>query len=113
MQERRGSKRVPIALFVRFEIEDQEEAKYGSFTQDASVDGLKLLSPYKLKTNANLNMSIDIPNDPDMAQAEGNVRWVSQKPIKDETGNELYPAGVAFTYMDRQDKTFFEKYLNQ
>lgn len=113
MEERREVKRTPVALFIRFSVADEENINCGSFTQDASVEGVKLLSPYRLKPNVNLKMCIDIPNDPDIAEVEGNVRWAEGHPQQDEQGNNVFPAGIVFTNIERQDKTYLEEFLEQ
>lgn len=113
MLDRRQVKRTPVSLFVRFNLDEQKDMNFGSFTQDASNEGLKLLSPCRLKLNSILNMNIDIPNDPLLAQAEGSVRWVGSNPLFNENGKLVYPAGVVFTYLDQQDKRFLDEYLAQ
>ena len=113
MQERRETKRIRTALFVRFDVSDDEQLHGGSFTQDVSMGGARLLSPLRLKENMRLDLNIDIPNDPDMAQAEGHVRWVCPEPMTDENGNSMFPVGVEFTYLDRQDRAYLKDFLSQ
>ena len=87
MEERRKARRCAAALFIRFHDEDAPDINYGSFTQDVSVDGVRLLSPYRLKTDTTLKMRIDVPENPDLTVAEGSVRWVGKSPVTDENGD--------------------------
>ena len=112
MQERRESKRTPAALFIRFHLEDAANSNHESFSQDVSTDGVRLMAPFRLKPHANLEMKMDVPNNPDMTHVEGSVRWVGETPSQDENGNAVYAAGVVFTFIDRQDRTYLEEYLS-
>ncbi len=113
MQERRESRRTPISLYVKFNVDSAQKIKHGGFTLDVSAQGIRMLSPCVLKPNSNVTMSIDIPNDPDLALAEGNVRWAKEQSSVDENGNKVFSAGIAFTSLDRQDKVYLEEYLEQ
>ena len=106
MEERRKARRCAAALFIRFHDEDAPDINYGSFTQDVSVDGVRLLSPYRLKTDTTLKMRIDVPENPDLTVAEGSVRWVGKSPVTDENGDQVFSMGVEFTYIDRADRPY-------
>ena len=112
MQERRETKRTPAALFIRFRLEDMAEVNHESFSQDVSIEGVRLMAPVRLKPHANLEMKMDVPNNPDMTQVEGTVRWADETPRQDENGNAVYAAGVVFTFIDRQDRSYLEEYLS-
>ena len=112
MEERRKKKRILSSVFIRFSFEDAPDKYNVAFTEDISLDGVKMLSESALKVDDNIDLNIDIPNNPDMTVAEGNVRWVGSKTIDELTGKSAYLAGVELTYMDRQDKDFLEKFLN-
>jgi len=109
-KERREYKRTLAAVFIRFDVESGQGDQVG-FTEDISLDGAKLLSAYPLSLNDNLGLNIDIPNNPEMTQAEGSVRWVSSKSITDENGKKIFPIGIAFTYMDRLDRDYLREFL--
>ena len=111
MKERRQIQRFGSSLFIKFSTGLTQKMKSEGFTQDVSLGGAKLLSLKKPKVNSNLELSIDVPNNPDLTVAEANVRWVSDQNLKDDIGREVFPIGVEFTFMDRQDKTYLEEYL--
>ncbi|MFH1459215.1 MAG: PilZ domain-containing protein [Candidatus Omnitrophota bacterium] len=113
MPEKRQNKRALTALFIRFTVDDNNSISYKTFSRDMCVDGICLLSPKRLKLNDNLQLNIDIPNNPDMTLAEGNVRWTSQKSMINEDGKEVFPAGVAFTYLESRDKAFLSEFIGK
>ncbi|MBU0633768.1 MAG: PilZ domain-containing protein [Candidatus Omnitrophica bacterium] len=113
MQDRRQSKRMPMALFIRILVDEKDNMKCETFTQNVSADGAQILSSRPLTQNADVLLNIDVPNDPDIVRAEGTVRWVGKHALEDENGKKVFPIGVEFTYMDRQDRTFLEEYLYQ
>lgn len=113
MEERRQIKRIGTSLFIKFSIEDDVVQKHESFTQDMSISGARLLSFSRPSINDNLELSIDVPNNPDITIAEGNVRWVGEKALKDDIGRDVFPVGVEFTFMDRQDRVYLEEFLNR
>ncbi len=111
MQERRQIQRLGNSLFVKFSTRAGQEIKSEGFTEDVSIGGARLLSLKKPRLNANLDLSIDVPNNPDMTLAEANVRWIGSQNKRDDIGREVFPVGVEFTFLDRQDKTYLEEYL--
>ena len=111
MQERRQIQRLGSSLFVKFSTRVGQGIKSEGFTADVSLGGARLLSLKKPKLNANLDLSIDVPNNPDMTLAEANVRWIGTQNQKDDIGRDVFPVGVEFTYLDRQDKAYLEEYL--
>ena len=112
--EQRQKNRTIASLFIRFSYENAKEDICGeSFTHDASSDGFCLLTSSRLKVNDALKLNIDVPLNPDITMAEGSVRWVSQKTLKNEIGKEVFPVGVEITYMDGHDKRFLEEYLQR
>ncbi len=112
MQERRTTKRELTSLFVRFTVDEQGSVNHEGFTQDASLGGLRLLTSSCPDVDDNLNMNIDVPNNPDMTVIEGNVRWIGEKAIDDD-GKQVFPVGVEFTYIDRRDKKFLEEFFSR
>jgi len=113
MQERRQTKRRLTSVFIRFRVGKNNKTDHRSFTRDMSLEGVRLLSSSRLKSDDYLEMNIDVPTNPDMTVAEGNVRWVGERPLLDENGELVFPAGVEITYMDRQDREFLEEFLAQ
>jgi len=113
MEERRLTRRSPAALFIRITVDDEKRIKCESFTQDVSLTGVRLFATQPLQQNDKLLLNIDIPNDPDIAHAEGNVRWVGKSSLRKQDGKEVFPAGIEFVYMDRQDKVYLEEYLTR
>jgi hypothetical protein len=111
MQERRQTKRTVSSVFIRFAFADQPKQNHEAFTQDISLEGLRIASNSRLNLNDNLELNIDVPNNPDMTVAEGTVRWVGNKSMDVITGKTTYPAGVEVTYIDKQDKAYLEKFL--
>jgi PilZ domain. len=112
MQERRQLKRELTSLFVRFTVDEQGSVNHEGFTQDASLGGLRLLASSCPEVEDSLNMSIDVPNNPDMTVVEGSVRWVGTK-VMDDDGKPVFPVGVEFTYIDRRDKKFLEDFFSR
>ena len=110
MDERRETKRTLASVFIRFDVDDGKEQITG-FTQDISTEGICVLSREELNLFESLNMNIDIPNNPDIMQAEGNVRWVSKNAVFDDAGRKTYPVGIAFTYIDRQDREYLQEFI--
>ena len=47
---------------------------------------------------------------PDPVQSESANR---EAPKTDDNGNKVFPTGIEFTYMDRQDKEYLKQYLSQ
>ncbi len=111
MQERRQIQRLGSSLFIKFSTASKQGLKSEGFTQDVSLGGAKLLSLKRPKVNDNLELSIDVPNNPDMTIAEANVRWVGAQNQKDDIGRDVFPVGVEFTFIDRQDRAYLEEYL--
>lgn len=111
MKERRQAKRTLSSVFIRFSFEDQPEQNYEAFTQDISLEGARIASDSQLNLNDNLELNIDVPNNPDMTLAEANVRWIGDKSIDAVTGKTMYQAGIEVTYMDKQDKEYLENFL--
>jgi len=111
VDERRNIKRTLTSLFIRFTVEDDTSQDFESFTEDMSLEGVKLLTPTPPREFESIEMNIDVPNNPDMTAAEGTVRWVGERALFDDTGREVFPVGVSITYLDRQDKTYLENYL--
>ncbi|MFH1093260.1 MAG: PilZ domain-containing protein [Candidatus Omnitrophota bacterium] len=111
MKERRQIQRLGSALFMKFSSGADRGMKSEGFTQDVSLGGAKLLSLKRPKVNENLELSIDVPNNPDMTFAEASVRWVGVLNQKDDIGRDVFPVGVEFTFIDRQDKAYLEEYL--
>ncbi|MBU1088135.1 MAG: PilZ domain-containing protein [Candidatus Omnitrophica bacterium] len=111
MKERRQAQRALSSVFIRFNFEGQPEQKHEAFTQDISLEGVKITSSSSLNLNDNLELNIDVPNNPDMTVAEGNVRWIGEKSIDPVSGKTTYLAGVEVTYMDKQDKAYLENFL--
>ncbi len=111
MKERRQEQRTASSVFIRFNFEDQPEQKHEAFTQDISIQGVKIAASSRVNLNDNLELNIDVPNNPDMTVAEGNVRWVGDKSIDAVSGKTTYLAGVEVTYMDKQDKEYLDKFL--
>ena len=111
MKERRQIPRLGTSLFIKFFTAAKLSMKSEGFTQDVSLGGAKLLSLKKPKVNDNLELRIDVPNNPDMTVAEANVRWVGAQNQKDDIGRDVFPVGVEFTFIDRQDKAYLEEYL--
>jgi len=113
MLERRQLRRIGTSLFIKFSVNDDLEKNFGSFTQDISTGGARLLSFKRPKVNDDLELRIDVPNNPDITIAEGNVRWVGEEALKDDIGKDVFPVGVEFTFMDRQDRAYLEEFLKQ
>ena len=113
MQERRQIKRLGTSLFIKFSNGKNLGIRSEGFTEDVSLAGAKLLSLRKPNVNDSIELSIDVQNNPDMTLAEGNVRWVSEQNIKDDIGRDVFPIGVEFTFIDRQDKVYLEEFLKQ
>lgn len=113
MKEKRQAQRSPAALFIRITIDDEKRIKCESFTYDVSLTGVRLFSTRPLKQNDRLLLNIDIPNDPDIVRAEGNVRWIGSPTLRQMDDKEVFPAGIEFIYMDRQDKVYLEEFLTQ
>ncbi|MCK4993750.1 MAG: PilZ domain-containing protein [Candidatus Omnitrophica bacterium] len=111
MQERRQIQRLDISLFVKFSTRVGQGIKSEGFTEDVSLGGARLLSLKRPSLNANLDLSIDVPNNPDMTLAEASVRWIGSENKKDDIGREVFPVGVEFTFIDQQDKVYLEEYL--
>ncbi len=112
MNERRGTLRVPAVLFVRFKSTEVESEGCGGFTADLSLDGMQILSPRALVPDSDLELTIDVPDSPQLTFAEGCVRWLGEI-SQDENGNEVYPTGVAFTYIDPRDRNDLADYLKR
>ena len=110
MKERRQIQRIDSSLFIKFSTA-LGRMKSEGFTKDVSLGGVKLLSLKKPNVNSSLELSIDVPNNPDLTVAEANVRWVGEQNLKDDIGREVFPIGVEFIFMDRQDKAYLEEYL--
>ncbi len=113
MKERRQIQRFGTSLFIRFSTESEQGVKSEGFTQDVSLGGAKLLSLKRLNVDDNLEISIDVPNNPDITLAEANVRWVGAQKEKDDIGRDVFPVGVEFTFIDRQDRAYLEEFLAQ
>ena len=113
MQERRQVKRIGRSLFVKFSYGKDRVGKSEGFTGDLSTGGARLLSLKRPNVNDKLELSIDVPNNPDMTLAEADVRWVGRENIKDDIGRDLCPVGVEFTFIDRQDRIYLEEFINQ
>lgn len=111
MKERRQIQRLDSSLFIKFSSRVGQDIKSEGFTEDVSIGGARLLSLKRPKLNSNLDLSIDVPNNPDMTLAEANVRWVGTENKKDDIGRDVVPIGVEFTFIDRQDKAYLEEYL--
>jgi hypothetical protein len=111
MEERRKQKRILSSVFIRFAFEYAPDESNVAFTEDISPEGVKILSESLLRVDDNLELNIDVPNNPDMTIAEGSVRWIGSKKLDDITGKEVYQAGVELTYMDRQDRDYLRKFL--
>ncbi len=111
MKERRQSKRTLSSVFVRFAFEDASDQSHEAFTEDISLQGIRISSSSRLNLNDNLELNIDVPNNPDMTVAEGSVRWLGDKSIDAVTGKTIFQAGVEMTYMDQQDKVYLDKFL--
>jgi len=111
MIERRQIQRLASSLFIKFSSGIGLGMQSEGFTQDVSLGGAQLLSLKKPRVNSKLELSIDVPNNPDMTIAEGNVRWVGEQNLKDDIGREVFPIGVEFTFIDKQDKAYLEEYL--
>jgi len=113
MVEKREKKRKLSSLFVRFNLEFDDEVSYCGFSADVSEEGIKIFSPMPLQTRENLDMMIDFPNADELARIEGLVRWSDGKAIEDEDGNKVFPAGIEFTAMDSQDKRVLNDWLRE
>jgi len=111
MKERRQEQRTASSVFIRFNFESNPNQQYEAFTQDISLQGVKIASSSRLNLNDSLALNIDVPNNPDMTVAEGNVRWLGDKSIDAVSGKTTYLAGVEVTYMDKQDKEYLDKFL--
>ncbi|MCG2711098.1 MAG: PilZ domain-containing protein [Candidatus Omnitrophica bacterium] len=111
MKERRQIQRLGSSLFIKFSAGVDQSMKSEGFTQDVSLVGAKLLSLKRPKVNENLDLSIDVPNNPDMTIAEASVRWVGVLNQKDDIGRDVFPVGVEFTFIDSQDRAYLEEYL--
>jgi len=111
MKERLQIQRLGTSLFIKFSTEADQGLKSEGFTQDMSLSGAKLLSLKRPNVNDNLELRIDVPNNPDMTFAEANVRWVGAQNQKDDIGRDVFPVGVEFTFIDRQDRVYLEEYL--
>lgn len=111
MNERRQIQRLGTSLFIKFVTASEQSMRSEGFTQDVSLGGAKLLSLRKPNVNENLELSIDVPNNPDMTLAEANVRWVGVHNQKDDIGRDVFPVGVEFTFIDSQDRAYLEEYL--
>ncbi len=110
MDERRETRRTLASVFIRFETEGGKDQVTG-FTQDISTEGICVLSRNEMNVFENVNMNIDIPNNPEIMQAEGNVRWISKQTMFDDAGRKTYPVGIAFTYIDKQDREYLQEFI--
>ncbi|MCP4649836.1 MAG: PilZ domain-containing protein [PVC group bacterium] len=111
MDDRRQTDRIPASLFVRFYSTDADQVEYGCFSQDVSIDGMKVYSPYKLEQDTPLDMNLDIPNSPEISLIEANVRWMGEASIQDEKGSDVFPMGVAFSTLGGEDRNYLQEYL--
>lgn len=111
MEERRQFKRILSSLFIRFTIDESDFKNCEGFSEDLSTEGIRLRTNSRLSINDNLNLSIDVPNNPDMTLAEGKVKWIGKDPLRDENGRLSFPVGVEITYIDRHDKNYLKDYL--
>lgn len=99
-KDKRKFKRFDAYMSIKFKVDGQQEVKGVSLSRDLSREGLRMNSSEPLKEGANIDMEINIPDDPKPVQTSGKVMW-SHPSEEEKTG---FDQGVRFVMMDPVDK---------
>ena len=99
-KERRKFKRFDAYMSVRYQLSSSEEGKGIALSKDLSREGLKFNSPTRLPEGSDLNLELDIPDDPKPVHTTGRIVWSQSTPGQDQG----FDIGIRFTMMDPVDK---------
>lgn len=98
--ERRKFKRFDAFMSIHYKVDDPKKISGISLSQDLCRDGIKISTSEPIIVGSQVDMEIDIPDDPKPVICKGEIVW-SKKAQDDETGFE---EGVHFTAIDPVDK---------
>lgn len=100
-KDKRKFKRFDAYMSIKFKVDGgQQEVKGVSLSRDLSREGLKMNSSQDIKEGTQIEMEINIPDDPKPVQTSGKVMW-SHPSHEEKKG---YEQGVRFVMMDPVDK---------
>ena len=101
-KERRKFKRFDAYMSVCYQAPETEteEARGIALSKDLCREGLKLNSPIQLPLGTQIELELDIPDDPKPVRVSGRIVWVEPQQGKDQG----YDLGVRFLMMDPVDK---------
>jgi len=98
--EARNFKRFDSFVNVHFKYHGDERKEVSGLSGDLSRDGLKLFTDEKLKPGNQIDLTIEIPDDPKSVKAHGEIAWC--RPSQEKTSK--YNVGVRFLGLDPVDK---------
>ena len=98
-KERRKFKRFDAYMSVKYEVPGAE-VKGISLSKDLSREGLKINSNASLELGTNVELVINIPDDPKPVHTSGKVMWAQES----EEKNQGFDHGIRFMMMDPVDK---------
>lgn len=99
-KDKRKFKRFDAYMSIKYKIDGHQEVKGVSLSRDLSREGLKMNSDQDLKEGTQIDMEINIPDDPKPVQTSGKVMW--SHPSEEEKSS--YEHGIRFLAMDPVDK---------
>lgn len=109
---RRKFKRLDIHLTVKYRIIGaQKKPKiFEGRILNISAAGVYIYSPYTFPINSQLDMEINLPQEPSALEAEGRVIWISDKELQ----YHFYPGmGVAFGHLTSEKETKIINYIDR
>jgi len=99
-KERRRFKRFDAYMNVNVTTEKQKKFQGISLSNDLSREGMKISSNTTVSIGSQLDLEINIPDDPKPVYSSAKVMWVKQPK---ETAHD-YQIGIKFSMMDPVDK---------
>ena len=99
-KERRKFKRFDAYMSVKYKVAGLAEDQGVCLSKDLSREGLKITSNSHIDEGTNMDLEIQIPDDPKPVQTSGKVMWSRAA----EGHNQGFDQGVRFVMMDPVDK---------
>lgn len=99
-KERRKFKRFDAYMSVRYQFSEGKQEEGIALSKDLSREGLKINSPTPLPEGTNVDLELDIPDDPKSVRTTGKIVWSRSSGGQDQG----YDIGIRFLMMDPVDK---------
>ncbi|MFH1768113.1 MAG: PilZ domain-containing protein [Candidatus Omnitrophota bacterium] len=111
-QERRKSRRIKGAVVEYRRADDNNSSKKTTFIKDISIDGICIIVPEMVDTDAVFLLDIYLPGISSSIKAKGKFAWQKESAYFSTNGSRHYDLGMKLLDMSEGDKARMAQLLS-